>query len=104
VNRRQAKKKKGQDRQPSMFEDHETLPLFSGTPMRAVEDLFVPQPASSQGYLPGMRPGWGDAASTDREESATPLLFEIEEAPARDEGRQERISSPTEDAAREEGE
>jgi hypothetical protein len=99
-----AKKKKGQDRQLSMFEDHETLPLFSGTPMRAVDDPFVPQPASLQGYLPGMRPGWGDAAPTDGEESATPLLFEIEEAPARDGSGQEGMSSPAEDAAREEGE
>ena len=97
MNRRQAKKEKRQDRQLSMFEDHETLPLFSGTPMRAVDDPFVPQPASSQGYLPGMRPGWDDAASSD-EESTTPLLFEIEEA------RKEGTSSPTEDAAREEGE
>jgi hypothetical protein len=89
---RKKKKQQPEDRQLGMFEDHETLPLFSGTPMRAVEDPFVPQPASSQGYLPGMRPGWGDAAPTDDEESTTPLLFEIEEAG------QEEMSSSTEDA------
>jgi hypothetical protein len=91
---RKRKKQQPKDRQLGMFEDHETLPLFSGTPMRAVDDPFVAQPASSQGYLPGMRPGWDDAASSD-EESTTPLLFEIEEA------RKEGTSSPIEDAARE---
>jgi hypothetical protein len=95
---RKKKKQQPEDRQLGMFEDHETLPLFSGTPMRAVDDPFVPQPASSQGYLPGMRPGWGDAAFTDDEESTTPLLFEIEESG------QEGTSSPAEDAGREEGE
>ena len=76
-------KKKEDGQQLRMFQDHETLPLFSGTVPRAVVDPFVPQPAPCQDHLPGMQPGWiylprapsgvGDA------DAPAPLLDAIQE-------------------------